>query len=179
MVDGRGLGTGSGFGMRFPLAAARETINPPGAARRRLVMTIDAILSGKGREVATVRAEQSVAEAVAILGERRIGALPVVEGDRIAGIMSERDVIYCLRTHGAEVLSWPVERVMTAPAITVGPTDAILSALALMTKRRIRHLPVVDHEGICGIVSIGDLVKHRIEKIEAEAEAMRSYIQSA
>ena len=142
-------------------------------------MTIAAILSSKGREVATIGAEDRVSAAVASLGERRIGALPVVEGERIVGIMSERDVIYCLRDHGAEVLDWPVSRVMTAPAITATPETGVLSALALMTQRRIRHLPVVEAGAIRGIVSIGDLVKHRMERIEAEAEAMRNYIQSA
>ena len=142
-------------------------------------MTIQAILADKGRDVATVRGEQSVAEAVAILGERRIGALPVVEGSAIVGIMSERDVIYCLRDHGAEVLDWPVARVMTSPAVTVDMSTPVLTALAMMTQRRMRHLPVVSGDTICGIVSIGDLVKYRMEKIEQEAEAMRSYIQSA
>lgn len=143
-------------------------------------MIIQAILADKGRDVATVGQGQTVAEAVAILGERRIGALPVVEGDRILGIMSERDVIYCLREHGAEVLDWPVSRVMTSPAVTVEMSTPVLTALAMMTQRRMRHLPVVEGGAtICGIVSIGDLVKYRIEKIEEEAEAMRSYIQSA
>ncbi len=142
-------------------------------------MTIQAILADKGRDVATVTQEQTVGDAVAILGERRIGALPVVEGDQIAGIMSERDIIYCLREHGAEVLDWPVSRIMTSPALTVEMSTPVLTALAMMTKRRIRHLPVVAGKSVCGIVSIGDLVKYRIEKIEEEAEAMRSYIQSA
>ena len=142
-------------------------------------MTIAAILSSKGGEVATIGAGDRVSTAVDLLGERRIGALPVVEGDRIVGIMSERDVIYCLRDHGAEVLDWPVSRVMTSPAITAEPPTPVLSALALMTERRIRHLPVVDGGRLIGIVSIGDLVKHRMDRIEAEAEAMRSYIQSA
>lgn len=142
-------------------------------------MTIAAILSSKGSEVATIGADDRVSAAVASLGERRIGALPVVEGDRIVGIMSERDVIYCLRDHGAEVLDWPVSRVMTAPAITGDPSTPVLAALALMTERRIRHLPVVAGGRLIGIVSIGDLVKHRMDRIEAEAEAMRSYIQSA
>jgi signal-transduction protein with cAMP-binding, CBS, and nucleotidyltransferase domain len=93
--------------------------------------------------------------------------------------MSERDVIYCLRNHGAEVLDWPVARVMSSPAITADSRTEVLSALALMTQRRIRHLPVVEDGQIRGIVSIGDLVKHRMERIEAEAEAMRAYIQSA
>jgi CBS domain-containing protein len=142
-------------------------------------MTIAAILSSKGSEVATIGAENRVSEAVATLGERRIGALPVVEGDRIVGIMSERDVIYCLRDHGAEVLDWPVSRVMTSPAITAEPATPILSALGLMTERRIRHLPVAEGGRLIGIVSIGDLVKYRMDRIEAEANAMRSYIQSA
>jgi CBS domain-containing protein len=142
-------------------------------------MTIAAILSNKGSEVATIGAEDRVSAAVDTLGERRIGALPVVEGDRIVGIMSERDVIYCLRDHGAEVLDWPVSRVMTSPALTADLSTGVLSALALMTERRIRHLPVVEGGRIIGIVSIGDLVKYRMDRIEAEAEAMRSYIQSA
>lgn len=142
-------------------------------------MTIAAILSSKGSEVATIGAEDRVSAAVETLGQRRIGALPVVEDGRIVGIMSERDVIYCLRDHGAEALGWPVSRVMSAPAITADPTTPVMSALGLMTQRRIRHLPVVEGGRIIGIVSIGDLVKYRMDRIEAEADAMRSYIQSA
>ena len=92
--------------------------------------------------------------------------------------MSERDIIYCLKSDGAAVLDWTVERIMTAPAITVTPDTEIMSALSLMTRRRIRHLPVVDGEALIGLVSIGDLVKYRMDKIEAEAAAMLSYIQS-
>jgi CBS domain-containing protein len=142
-------------------------------------MTIAAVLGGKGSAVETITADESLSEVVRRLGEKRIGALPVVEDGRIAGIISERDVIYCLRDHGAEVLGWPVGRVMTSPAITAEPSTDVLSALALMTQRRIRHLPVVESHQIHGIVSIGDLVKYRMERIEAEAEAMRTYIQSA
>ncbi|HKP33226.1 MAG TPA: CBS domain-containing protein [Sphingomicrobium sp.] len=142
-------------------------------------MTIALVLQGKGSAVETIAGDASVFDAVRRLGEKRIGALPVVEGDRIAGIMSERDVIYCLRDHGPEVLNWPVSRVMSSPAITADSSTDVLAALAVMTQRRIRHLPVVDGGQIRGIVSIGDLVKHRMERIEAEAEAMRAYIQSA
>ena len=142
-------------------------------------MTIAAILSRKGSEVATIGAEDRVSAAVATLGQRRIGALPVVDNGQIVGIMSERDVIYCLRDHGAEVLGWPVSRVMTSPAITADPGTGVLAVLALMTERRIRHLPVVAGGQLVGIVSIGDLVKYRMDRIEAEADAMRSYIQSA
>ena len=142
-------------------------------------MTIAAVLQDKGSGVETIAADASLFDAVRRLGEKRIGALPVVDNGQIAGIMSERDVIYCLRSHGPEVLEWPVSRVMSSPAITADSTMDVLAALALMTQRRIRHLPVVEGGKIRGIVSIGDLVKHRMERIEAEAEAMRTYIQSA
>jgi CBS domain-containing protein len=141
-------------------------------------MTITAVLRDKGSGVETIGAKDTVYDAVRRLGEKRIGALPVTDGGRIAGIISERDVIYCLRDHGPSVLEWPVDRVMTSPAITVDSTIDVLAALALMTLRRIRHLPIVEGGQIRGIVSIGDLVKHRMERIEAEAEAMREYIQS-
>ena len=142
-------------------------------------MTIAAVLGSKGNNVETIASDASLFDAVRRLGEKRIGALPVIDGGAIAGIVSERDVIYCLRDHGAAALDWPVAKAMSAPAITAEPTMEVLVALALMTQRRIRHLPVVHGGEIRGIVSIGDLVKHRIERIEAEAEAMRAYIQSA
>jgi CBS domain-containing protein len=142
-------------------------------------MTIATILEGKGHEVLTIAAETPVRDAVTILAERRIGALPVVRDGAVAGIMSERDVIYKLRSDGAAVLDWTVERIMTAPAITVAPDEQIMGALALMTRRRIRHLPVIDGGRIVGIVSIGDLVKHRMDRIEREAADLLNYIQSA
>jgi CBS domain-containing protein len=142
-------------------------------------MTIASVLREKGAAVETVASNATVFDAVRRLGEKRIGALPVIESDRIAGIISERDVIYCLRNHGPEVLEWTVDKVMSSPAITASADTDVLAALALMTQRRIRHLPVVEGGRIRGIVSIGDLVKHRMERIEAEAEAMRTYIQTA
>lgn len=142
-------------------------------------MTITAILGRKGDTVYSTECDTSVRDAVGMLAERRIGALPVLKAGRVVGIMSERDVIYCLRSDGAAVLDWPVERVMTSPAVTVDPDFSVMAALSLMTQRRMRHLPVVQQERLIGLVSIGDLVKYRIDKIEAEAEAMREYIQSA
>ena len=142
-------------------------------------MTIALVLRDKGSAVETIAAESTVYDAVRRLGEKRIGALPVLQGGRIAGMVSERDVIYCLRDHGPDVLEWPVSKVMSSPAITADSETDVLAALALMTQRRIRHLPVVEGGEIRGIVSIGDLVKHRMERIEAEADAMRAYIQSA
>ncbi|WP_324749209.1 CBS domain-containing protein [Sphingomonas sp. LY54] len=142
-------------------------------------MTIAAILGRKGDTVYSTECDTPVRDAVAMLAGRRIGALPVLKAGRVVGIMSERDVIYCLQSDGAVVLDWPVERVMTSPAITVDPDFSVMAALSLMTQRRMRHLPVVWQERLIGLVSIGDLVKYRIDRIEAEAEAMREYIQSA
>ncbi|MFA6220662.1 MAG: CBS domain-containing protein [Erythrobacter sp.] len=142
-------------------------------------MTIQAVLGGKGREIISVTAETSVREAVALLAERRIGAVPVMAGGAVAGIFSERDVITGLAQQGAASLDRTVGEVMTAPAITVAQGDSVLAALSLMTQRRVRHLPVVEASGVLGFVSIGDLVKYRIEQIEAEAQAMRAYIQQA
>lgn len=142
-------------------------------------MTIAAILATKGAEVASIPVDAPLSDAVAELGTRRIGALLVMDGGEVAGILSERDLVYCLKEHGAQILDWAVSRAMSAPAIVVDPETDVLSALALMTKRRIRHLPVVTAHGeLVGIVSIGDLVKYRIERIEAEADAMREYIQA-
>ncbi len=142
-------------------------------------MTIAAILQDKGANVETVDASTTVREAIALLAQRRIGALPVIRDGAVAGIMSERDIIYCLRSDGADMLDWPVERIMTSPAITVTPDHPVLPALSLMTRRRVRHLPVVEGDHIVGIVSIGDLVKFRMDRIEQEAAAMLDYIRSA
>lgn len=141
-------------------------------------MTIASILQNKGSEVLTIDAQAPVREAVALLADRKIGALPVLRDGQVAGIMSERDIIYNLRSDGAAILDWPVERIMTAPAISVERAHDILAALSLMTVRRIRHLPVVEGEQLIGLVSIGDLVKFRMDRIEAEAAAMLTYIQS-
>ncbi len=146
-------------------------------------MTIGAILKTKGGEVASLPSTATVSEAVALLAERRFGAVPVVdsgvEGVAVAGIFSERDVTYCLAREGAAALDRTLAEVMTTPVQTVGPADAVIGALSLMTKRRIRHLPVVEGGKLVGFVSIGDLVKYRIDRIEADAAAMRDYIQGA
>jgi len=142
-------------------------------------MTIAAILASKGTEVATIAGDEPLSAAVAELGGRKIGALLVVDGGEVTGIISERDVIYCLREHGAQILDWAVSRAMSSPVTHVTPDTEVLSAMALMTQQRIRHLPVIENGQLQGIVSIGDLVKYRIDRIEREAEAMRAYIQSA
>ena len=142
-------------------------------------MTIAAILKGKGGAVTTLAADATVAEAVALLARERIGAVPVMAGGVVAGIFSERDVIHSLQADGGAALDKRVEDLMTAPAVTVRPEDTAIGALALMTQRRIRHLPVMDEGRLIGLVSIGDLVKYRIDKIESDAAALRDYIQSA
>lgn len=137
------------------------------------------IASRAGTEVIACDVGASVAAVIALLAEKRIGAMPVLEGGRVAGIFSERDVVYRMAEEGAACLDRNVGEVMTAPAITVAPDMQVLEALALMTRRRVRHLPVVEGDTMCGFISIGDLVKSRIDEIAQEAEAMRSYIQTA
>ena len=142
-------------------------------------MTIAHLIEGRGGAVFSCTADMTVREAAAMLAEKRIGALPVLAGSKVTGIFSERDVIYRLNSDGPGILDKTVGEVMTAPAVTVTPDTDAIAALALMTRRRIRHLPVIRDNTMIGFVSIGDLVKYRIERIESEAEAMRSYIQSA
>lgn len=142
-------------------------------------MTIARLIEGRIGAVVCCTADTTVREAVAMLATRRIGALPVMAAGQVTGIFSERDVIYQLQEQGPAVLDRPVGEVMTAPAVTVSPETDVLDALGLMTRRRIRHLPVVADGAMVGFVSIGDLVKYRIERIESEAEAMRAYIQTA
>jgi len=143
-------------------------------------MTIARLIAGRSGPVWTIHADDSVADAIALLAERRIGALPVTDtGVDVVGIFSERDVLYSLRKIGPDLLTRKVRDVMTSPVISVSPDESALEALALMTKRRFRHLPVMDDGRMVAFISIGDLVKFRIERIEEEADAMRHYIQSA
>jgi CBS domain-containing protein len=143
-------------------------------------MTISAILKGRESDaVLTINSEQLIKDVVSVLAGKKIGAMPVVEGGAVLGIISERDVLYGLAREGDAILARTVAEVMISPVITVEPHTTALDALSLMTKRRIRHLPVVDGGRLIGFVSIGDLVKHRIDQIETEAAAMRDYIQMA
>lgn len=142
-------------------------------------MTIRSILSQNSATVISVFPHMLVSDAVAILAEKRIGALPVIEGGAVLGIFSERDFIYLTARDGARAFARPVREAMTAPAICISADEGVDDALSLMTRRRIRHLPVVEGSRLVGFVSIGDLVKNRIERIVQEADAMRSYIQSA
>lgn len=142
-------------------------------------MTIAAILKGKGSEVVQARPDDIVLDVVRLLADRRIGCVPVIDEGKVVGIFSERDLLYHLAQQGSDVLGRPVRAVMTGPAISIDRETPVLVALSLMTRRRIRHLPVVEGGSLLGIVSIGDLVKYRIDGIESEAAALRDYIQSA
>ena len=146
-------------------------------------MSIRAVLASRTGPVISSQPLDSVADVIALLVEKRIGAVPIVENGVILGIFSERDVIRALAAQGRHALERPVRDVMTAPAITVDADMPVLGALSLMTQRRFRHLPVVDGPNgrgtMVGFVSIGDLVKYRIDNIEREAAALRDYISMA
>jgi CBS domain-containing protein len=142
-------------------------------------MTVAAILAEKGRDVLTIAAAKTIAEAVEILAKRRVGALVVVEGgDRIVGIVSERDIVRALAT-GAGALKQPLSSIMTRDVMTCSDGETIDSVMSRMTKGRFRHLPVAENGRLTGIISIGDVVKARIEQVEREAEEMRAYIATA
>ena len=142
-------------------------------------MTIARLIAGRDQQIVHCSPQDTVREAARLLAERRIGALPVIEGNRVAGIFSERDLLYCIALHGEGALGLVVADVMTAPPITVDPSASVLEALELMTVRRIRHLPVLEDGRLTAFISIGDLVKYRIEMIEYEAQVMREYIRMA
>jgi CBS domain-containing protein len=144
-------------------------------------MNVESILAGKGRQVRTIRPDILIAEAVQRMRTERVGALVVSEdGERIVGIISDRGIIEAIADRGTEVMSNPIASVMTPEVFTCSARDEVSVIMATMTNRRIRHIPVVtEDELICGIISIGDVVKHRIDEIQFEAEAMREYISGS
>lgn len=142
-------------------------------------MTIAKIIEARAScDIISCDVATPVNEVITMLAGKRIGALPVLRDGRVAGIVSERDIIYRLAEEGPACLDGPVEAIMTSPAVTVEPSTRIDDALALMTKRRFRHFPVVDGEALVAFVSIGDLVKDKIDAVEHEAAALRDYIQT-
>jgi len=143
-------------------------------------MNVETILRNKGNRVATIRADALVEQAIDRLRELRVGALVVSnDGARVDGIISERDVVIALADIGADLLSRSVADVMTRAVHTCQPSDSVAELMAEMTNRRIRHFPVVADGRLCGIVSIGDLVKSRLDEIESEASSLRSFIVGA
>ncbi len=142
-------------------------------------MDIAQIIAGRNNaDIITCDVNDRVRQAAALLAEKRIGALPVMQGGQLVGIFSERDVIYQLAEKGAACLESSVGEIMTAEPITVDMTTKVIHALGLMTSKRIRHLPVMEGDTMSSFISIGDLVKSRIDEVENEAAAMRDYIQS-
>ncbi len=142
-------------------------------------MRVAAILREKGHAVASVGPDALVEEIVGELTTRRIGAVLVMDGELVVGVVSERDVVRGLAGHQGEVLALRARDIMTSPVITITPADSLAGAMELMTGRRIRHLPVVESGRLVGLVSIGDLVKARIEEAEREALALKDYIATA
>jgi CBS domain-containing protein len=140
-------------------------------------MNVEAILNDKGRAVATIRPDETVGAAIDALVSRNIGALVAShDGERVDGIISERDIVHALAHHGPGLLSLTVAEVMTRQVITCDPAESVGELMAEMTNRRIRHFPVVRNGRLCGIVSIGDVVKNRLDEIEYEAKSLRSFI---
>ncbi|MGH6770936.1 MAG: CBS domain-containing protein [Xanthobacteraceae bacterium] len=143
-------------------------------------MTVKAILSSKGRDVVTIEPTATLATAVGVLAARRIGALIVLGADRrVIGIVSERDVVRAISEHGEGALNEPLAEAMTRAVITCGENDTISALMERMTTGKFRHLPVIEQERLVGVVSIGDVVKHRLTEMERESEALRDYIQTA
>jgi CBS domain-containing protein len=140
-------------------------------------MLIAHVLRDKGAVVYTVRAEQTLEDAARILHEKKVGALVVIAEDgAISGVMSERDIVREIALNGGKSLSDTVATVMSRDVVTAEPSETVDEGLGRMTERRIRHLPVMEGGRLIGVVSIGDLVKHRIAAVEAEAAAMQAYI---
>ena len=139
-------------------------------------MRIADVLRNKGAAVATIAPDTSVTELLAGLAEHNIGAMVVVGPDGLVGIVSERDVVRKLHEQGADLLEQPVSEIMTTLVATCAPGDSINSLSALMTTNRVRHIPVIDNGRLAGIVSIGDVVKTRMEELEAEQQQLQAYI---
>ena len=140
-------------------------------------MNVETILAGKGRDVLTIAPDAVIADAVRLLGARGVGAVVVsADGKIVVGILSERDIVHGLAEHGGALLDRRVDELMTRDVKTCSGRDTDQEVLALMTERRFRHLPVVEDGVLAGIVSIGDVVKSRLDGIAGEAEAMRDYI---
>ena len=143
-------------------------------------MTVKAILSRKGSDVATIAPTANLSEAVKLLAERRIGALVVTGADhRVAGILSERDIVRALAARGPDALQETVAAVMTRKVSTCTEAETVAVIMERMTEGKFRHLPVVEQGRLAGIISIGDVVKFRLEEIEGESNALREYIATA
>ncbi|HWK95444.1 MAG TPA: CBS domain-containing protein [Pseudolabrys sp.] len=143
-------------------------------------MNVKTILAAKGGDVISIEPTADLAAAAKLLSKHRIGAVVILgAGGRLAGILSERDIVRAVAEHGSSALTVPVGQVMTRNVITCGENDSISELMERMTERKFRHMPVVKGERLIGLISIGDVVKSRVQEIESDAAAMRDYIQTA
>ena len=143
-------------------------------------MNVQAILEAKGHDVITTRPETSVAEICRLLQRRRIGAIPIVDrAGAIVGIISERDIVAGLSEHGTAVVGMTAGALMSRQVLHCRPDDGIGEIMAVMTNRRVRHLPVLDEGRLCGLVSIGDVVKARLDEAALEVDSLRQYVMEA
>lgn len=142
-------------------------------------MTVRAILDTKGRQVVSIGADATVSSVVTLLSERRIGAVLVMAGEKMEGIVSERDIVRALSERGAAALDEPVHILMTSKVMICRRADTVSSVMEKMTEGKFRHLPVIEDGHVVGIVSIGDVVKYRLSEFEREQEALRDYIKTA
>ena len=142
-------------------------------------MTVRAILDSKGHQIQSVEPDAKLSAAVKILGERKIGAVLVMSRGSIEGILSERDIVRVLGDRGAGVLDEPVSAVMTRKVVSCRPADTVAAIMEMMTLGKFRHLPVLEGEKVVGLISIGDVVKWRVQEYENEQEALRTYIKTA
>lgn len=139
-------------------------------------MRIADVLRSKGSSVATITPETSVSGLLTELAVHNIGAMVVVSPDGVIGIVSERDVVRAMHERGADLLRQPVSEIMTTFVATCEPNDSVDSLSALMTNKRVRHIPVMENGRLAGIVSIGDVVKTRMEELETQQEQLQAYI---
>jgi CBS domain-containing protein len=143
-------------------------------------MTVKNLLSGKSKDIVTIEPNATLEAAIAILAKHRIGALVVLGADqRVIGILSERDIVRTLAEFGTDGLAKPLAQVMTRKVVTCGEADTVVAIMERMTTGKFRHVPVLEQDRLVGIVSIGDVVKHRLSEMEHESAALRDYIQSA
>ena len=153
-----------------------------GAARylKEATMTVRAILDTKGHQVESVQPGAKLSAAVKVLGEKKIGAVLVLNvAERIEGILSERDIVRVLAERGAAVLDEPISNVMTRKVVSCRQSDTVAAIMEMMTLGKFRHLPVVEDGKVVGLISIGDIVKWRVQEYEREQEALRDYIKTA
>ena len=157
---------------------ADQEVGPTGSTvEREAGMRVREILAAKGSEVVTVDPRSSLRELAGVLTARRIGAAVVRDGEQLTGIISERDIVRAVARDGEAALTLTVEKVMVRRVVTCGADDTIDSLMTTMTEERIRHVPVLDRGRMVGIVSIGDVVKRRVQEIESEASLLRDYVQ--